>query len=146
MDSDQRRMEAGVNTRSGKRKGIQSQEPAHKRIKGNSRPPIPKHLSRKLAPTTPAPDPEPEVPAPTPPTPISDSANSASASSAPQSTHKSWSPAWTVMVKFVDEHGNKKAKCNICQKVLAADPTLNGTSTCKKHALKCIAKRDARNG
>ncbi|CAN1128032.1 Putative AC transposase [Linum perenne] len=50
------------------------------------------------------------------------------------------------MVKFVDEHGNKKAKCNICQKVLAADPTLNGMSTCKKHALKCIAKRDARNG
>ncbi|CAN1753431.1 Zinc finger BED domain-containing protein DAYSLEEPER [Linum perenne] len=50
------------------------------------------------------------------------------------------------MVKFVDEDGNKKAKCNICQKVLAADPTLNGTSTCKKHALKCIAKRDARNG
>ncbi|CAN1823424.1 hypothetical protein LINPERHAP1_LOCUS30372, partial [Linum perenne] len=42
MDSDHRRMEAGVNTRSGKCKGIQSQDPAHKRTKGNSRPPIPK--------------------------------------------------------------------------------------------------------
>ncbi|CAN1792689.1 Zinc finger BED domain-containing protein DAYSLEEPER [Linum perenne] len=50
------------------------------------------------------------------------------------------------MVRFVDEEGLKKAKCNICQKILAADPTLNGTSTCKKHAEKCIAKRDARNG
>ncbi|CAN1140666.1 Zinc finger BED domain-containing protein DAYSLEEPER [Linum perenne] len=50
------------------------------------------------------------------------------------------------MVKFINEHGNKKAKCNICQKVLAADPTRNGTSTCRNHAVQCIAKRDEKRG
>ncbi|CAN1160636.1 Putative AC9 transposase [Linum perenne] len=159
MDSNQRGMEAGVNTQSDKHKVIEPQpKPStHKRIKGNSVPPIPKQNwgVTTLAPTTPAPDPEPEVPSPTPPTPASSTsscaplpatANSTSASSASQSTHKTWSSAWTVMVKFFDEHENKKTKCNICQKVLATDPTLNGTSTCKNHALQCIAKRDAKNG
>ncbi|CAN1752525.1 hypothetical protein LINPERHAP1_LOCUS4779 [Linum perenne] len=50
------------------------------------------------------------------------------------------------MVEFVYEHENKKAKCNIFQKVLAADSNRNGTSTCRTHALRCIAKRDEKRG
>ncbi|KAD3068099.1 hypothetical protein E3N88_35979 [Mikania micrantha] len=41
------------------------------------------------------------------------------------------------MEKFVDEDGNKKARCKHCTKVLAGDTVRNGTSTLRRHINIC---------
>ncbi|KAD3336622.1 hypothetical protein E3N88_32141 [Mikania micrantha] len=49
----------------------------------------------------------------------------------------SGSSVWEEMEKFVDEDGNKKAKCKHCNKAFAGDSGKNGTSTLRRHLNIC---------
>ncbi|CAN1841802.1 hypothetical protein LINPERHAP1_LOCUS36625 [Linum perenne] len=51
---------------------------------------------------------------------------------------------WTVMRRFVDDQGMRKAECTICMKVLAADSKKNGTSSLSYHARACQRKLGAK--
>ncbi|XP_022743828.1 zinc finger BED domain-containing protein RICESLEEPER 2-like [Durio zibethinus] len=50
---------------------------------------------------------------------------------------KTWSEVWDHFTKFVNEEGNRKARCNYCDREFFADPKKNGTTTLKNHMNSC---------
>ncbi|KAD7116847.1 hypothetical protein E3N88_04115 [Mikania micrantha] len=54
-----------------------------------------------------------------------------------ESKKKGRSTVWDDFDKFTDDEGDIKAKCKHCIKILAADPSRNGTSALKRHILSC---------
>ena len=46
---------------------------------------------------------------------------------------------WKHFSKFTDEKGFRKAKCNYCDKLYAADPKTCGTATMRNHMNSCKA-------
>ncbi|KAD3337442.1 hypothetical protein E3N88_32962 [Mikania micrantha] len=50
---------------------------------------------------------------------------------------KGRSTVWDDFDKFTDDEGEIKARCKHCSKVLAADPSRNGTSALKRHIISC---------
>ncbi|CAN1186898.1 Zinc finger BED domain-containing protein RICESLEEPER 3 [Linum perenne] len=51
---------------------------------------------------------------------------------------------WTVIGRFVDDQGMRKAECTICKKVLASNSKKNGTSSSSYHVTSCQCKLDAK--
>lgn len=57
------------------------------------------------------------------------------------------SPAWNDFTPLTVYEGDppvekKKAQCNICGTIIAADPNINGTSGMNKHLLSCKPKHE----
>ncbi|CAN1198778.1 Putative AC transposase [Linum perenne] len=60
--------------------------------------------------------------------------------------YKSRSTVWTTLVRFVDENGDKKAKCMYCQTILGACSRKNGTSSLQAHVASCAKIRAEKGG